>query len=118
MSPNTISFVRLDYDSPAGNIAGCVGIGVGGEPTRHARELVARRAVLFADTAARRTLPGRVARVNELNRHTEKPAFVFDLREQVSEGPRVQDAALRFSSPYPVAYSLHRPTVNGGIADG
>jgi hypothetical protein len=52
MSPNTISFVRLDYDSPAGNIAGCVGIGVGGEPTRHARELVARRAVLFADTAA------------------------------------------------------------------
>lgn len=86
--------VRVVESTPARNVASCVGIGIGGKPARLTRELVACGPVLFADAATRRALPRRVARVNKLHRHSEKPALVSDFRLEIGERPRVQHAAL------------------------
>lgn len=103
---NTGSFVREDYGSPAADVARCVGVGIGGEPARLAREFVACRPVLLADVATRQALPRRVFCVNKLYRHPDKPAFVGNLGLQVREGPRMQDAPLDFPSPNPRANTL------------
>jgi hypothetical protein len=93
--------VRVIESTPARNVSRCVGIGVGGESARLARELVARWPVLLADATASRTSPTGIARVNKLDRHTDEPALIDDLRLQISEGPRVQDSALLSISPDP-----------------
>ena len=87
-------YVRVIEGTPARNVSRCVGIGIGGKPARLARELIACGPVLLTDTAAGRTSPAGVARVNEFDRHSDKPALVGNLRLEIREGPRVQDSAL------------------------
>ena len=94
-------YVRVIEGTPARNVSRCVGIGIGGKPARLARELIACGPVLLTDTAAGRTSPAGVARVNEFDRHSDKPALVGNLRLEIREGPRVQDAALLSVSPDP-----------------
>lgn len=95
--------VRVVEITPARNIASCVSIGIGGKPTQLTRELVACRSVLLADAPARRTCSAGVAWVHKFNRYPDKPALVANLRLEISERPRVQDAALLFRSPDPRA---------------
>jgi hypothetical protein len=94
-------YVRVVESTPASNVTGCVSVGVSGKSARLARELVACWPVLIADVSTRRALPRRVARVNKFNRHTDEPALVENLRLEIGEGPRVQNAALLSISPDP-----------------
>ena len=61
------------------------------------------RQIFLNYVSTTRTYFGRVARINLLERNPVKPALVFDLRPQIGEGPRVQDAALLFRALNPVA---------------
>ena len=101
LATNTGLCVWVVESTPASNVARCVGIGIGCEAARLARELVACWTVFIADASTRRASPARVSRVNQFNRYPDKPALVGNLRLKVCESPRVQDSALLFSSPNP-----------------
>ena len=103
LATNTGLCVRVVESTPASNVARCVGIGVGGEAARRARDLVASWSVFLADTAARRTSPARVARVNQFNQATPiSLLFVGNLRfRRSAKAHECKDSALLFSSPNP-----------------
>jgi hypothetical protein len=88
-------------NTPARNFSRCVSVGIGGVTARLARESIACWPVLLADAPTRLTGAGSISRINEFNRHSDEPALVGNLRLQVSESPRVQDAALLSVSPDP-----------------
>lgn len=77
-------------------------IGATSEAARYTEEGILRTTIGFIDTTADRTSPGRVARVNEYQRHTEQSGFVFDKGTQLIERPAMQLASLRLPNPYPV----------------
>lgn len=83
LSTNTDLRVRVIESTPARNVAGCVGVGIGGIAARMAREAVACWAVLLADATTRRTKPARIARVNKFYRYPDKSALVGNLRLEV-----------------------------------
>ncbi len=112
---NTGLLVRVIDCTPARNVAGGVSVGIGGESARLTREFVACRSVLFVDASARRTSPAGIARVNKYNRHSDEPTLVENLRLQVCEGPRVQDAALLSISPGPRSYARQIFKGNGTL---
>ena len=93
--------VRVVDNTPARNVSSGVCVGIGGMSARLARESSACWLVLLADVSARFAGAGRVSGVNKFDRHSDEPALVGNLRLQVSESPRVQDAALLSVSPYP-----------------
>ena len=114
-------FVRQDYDCPARDFSRSVGVGVGGESAAHTLEVVSRLAVGFGNAAASRTSSTGVERIDELHRHTDKPAFVGDLGLEILEGPRMQDAPLDFSSPDPsanVGQVFHSHSASGAFSHG
>ncbi len=101
LATNTGLCVRVVESTPASNVARCVSVSIGGVAARLARELIACWPVLFANASTHRARPAGVSWVNKFHRHSDKPAFVGNLRLKVGECPRVQDAALLFSSPNP-----------------
>ena len=117
----TDPFVRQDYDCPARNVAGGVGVGIGGITARMAREAIACGTVLLADATTRRTKPACVSGINKFHRHTDKPAFVGDLGLEIREGPRMQDAPMAFCSPDPsanVGQVFHSHSASGAFSHG
>lgn len=116
LDPYAFPFVRPIYGGPACDVAGSVGVGIGGESARLAREVVACGTVLFADVSARRTSPTGIAWVNKLHRHSDKPALVGDLFLKIVKSPRVQDSTLLSGSPYPTANALE--IFQGNAASG
>jgi hypothetical protein len=61
LATNTGLCVWVVESTPASNVARCVGIGIGCEAARLARELVACWTVFIADASTRRASPARVA---------------------------------------------------------
>lgn len=87
--------------TPARYFSRCVCVGIGGKPARLTRKLIACCPVLSADVSTRRTGAGSVSTIDKRYRDSDKPALIGNLSLQIGKGPRVQDAAMRFVSPYP-----------------
>jgi hypothetical protein len=96
-----IRAARLAYDRPATNGDRSDYVSVPSVGTLRTQEVRLRFPVCFRAMPAGRTRPGRIARINKLDRHTAQARFVAHELLQLVKRPRLQDRTLRLPSPHP-----------------